>query len=240
MIRYVNIALLSLFLIIPTGCERELSSSYSYGPEQSITLIKPAGGEIYTNDEIVIISWLSRNLDGKLRIELIREGESVYAVNSIPDSGNYILRIPGELIPSKKYQLRIESMTNPEVSDITAIYFEIAPLIDGNWYYSNIEELSGLEIRLQLAGLLANAFLGNGYFHLRYFSAGNVINYQSADTVGGTISYPTVNFKMRNRDSRELKFSGEMVTGGRIEGKISGYIDSVYGSIDDSIKLVRQ
>ncbi len=238
--KYLSLTLILLLLSLPFGCERELSSSYTYGPEQSVTLLNPAGGEVFTNDETVIISWSSRNLDGMLRIELIREGESVYFVNNIPNSGSYVLSIPGEIIPSKRYQLKIESMDNPEISDITSIFFEISPLIEGRWKYSDLELDSGLEIRLQLSSFLSNAFLGNGYFHLRYYSGGALINYEAVDTVGGTISYPDVSFKMREPGNKEFNFSGKMVSGSQIRGKISGYVDSSYGSLEDSITLVRQ
>ncbi len=240
MLKYLSKILFLLLTLISFSCERELSSSYTYGPEQSVTLLSPAGGEVFTNNETVVISWFSRNLDGKLRIELIRDGMSVYSVGSIPDSGNYPLKIPGEIIPSKKYQLKIESMNSPEISDITPLYFEIAPLIDGQWYYSNLELDSGLEIRLQLTRFLTDAFLGNGYFHLRYFSAGAVVNYEAVDTIGGTISYPDISFKMREAGNKEFDFTGKMETGSRIRGKISGFVDSGYGAINDSITLVRQ
>ena len=240
MVRYINFIILILISISVISCERDLSSSYTYGPEQSVTLLKPAGGEVFTNDETVTISWLSQNLVGKLRIELIREGESVFSVSNIPDSGSYLLSIPGEIIPSKKYQLKIESMNDPEIADITSVYFEISPLIDGNWNFSNLELYSGLEIRLQVSSFFSNAFLGNGSFHLRYFSRGVVVNYIAVDTVGGIISYPDVSFKMRETGNKEFNFSGKMITGSRISGLISGFVDSTYGSIADSISLVRE
>lgn len=240
MLRYLILTVFLLLLVISFNCERELSSSYTYGPEQSLTLLNPSGGEVFTNDETILISWSSRNLDGKLRIELIREGEPVYSVNNIPDSGSYILAIPGEVVPSTSYQLKIESMNDPEISDITSLYFEISPLIEGDWYYSNLELDSGLEITLRLNRFLSNAFLGNGYFHLRYYSGGALMNYEAADTIGGTISYPDINFKMRERGNKEFNFSGKMITGDQIRGKISGYVDSAYGSLGDTITLVRQ
>ncbi len=240
MLKYLSTILLLLQFVLFSGCERELSSSYTYGREQSVTILSPVGGEVYTNNETVIVSWLSSNLNGKLRIELIREGISIYSVNSIPNSGNYQLRIPGEIIPSKKYQLKIEAMTNPEITAITQLYFEIAPLIDGEWYYSNLELDSGLEIRLQLTRVFNNAFLGNGFFHLRYFSGGGKVDYETVDTVGGSIAYPDISLKMREPGNKQFDFTGKMVTGSRIRGNISGFVDSVYGNINDSITLIRQ
>ena len=240
MLKYLTQILLLLFALVSFSCERELSSSYTYGPEQSVTLLNPAGGEVYTNDEVVNISWLSNNIDGKIRIELIREGESVYSVNNIPDTNSYIFKIPGEIIPSKKYQLKIESMNSPDIFDINTNYFEISPLIDGKWNYSNLELDSGLEIRLQLNSVFNNAFLGNGHFHLRYFSGGTIMNYEAADSVGGTVSYPDFFFIMREPGNKEFHFIGKMVAGDRIRGKITGYVDSNYGSLEDSITLVRE
>lgn len=240
MLKYLTQILILLSALVSFSCERELSSSYTYGPEQSVTLLNPVGGEVYTNEEILNISWLSKNIAGKIRIELLREGKSVYAVNDIPDSGSYILKIPGELTPSKKYQLKIESMYSPEIFDETSTYFEISPLIEGKWTYSDLEEDSGLEIRLQLSSVFTDAFLGNGYFHLRYFAGGRIVNYEAADTVGGTVSYPDFSFRMREPGNKEFIFSGKMVTGSMVRGKISGYVDAVYGSLEDSITIVRQ
>ncbi len=238
--RYINLIILLLISMSVISCERELSSSYTYGPEQSVTLLSPAGGEVFTSDETVSVSWLSKNFDGRLRIELIREGESVYSVSNIPDSGSYSLIVPGEIIPSKKYQLRIESMNDPEIADINSFFFEISPLIDGDWNFSNIDLDSGMEIRLQLSSFLSNAFLGSGHFHLRYFYRGAVVNYIAADTVSGIISYPDVSFKMREPGNKEFNFSGKMITVSRIRGKIFGFVNSTYGSLTDSITLVRE
>ncbi len=240
MLKYFTIILLLLLSLFSFSCERELSSTYTYGPEQSLTLLSPAGGEVYTNDETVIISWLSSSLNGKVRVELIREGESVYSVSDIPDSGSYSLKIPAELIPSKKYLLKILSMNHPEISDVTPLYFEISPLIDGTWEYSNLELDSGLEIRLRLSSFFSDIFLGNGYFHLRYLSNSGIVNYESADTVGGTVNYPDISFKMREPGNKEFGFSGKMVSGSRIRGKITGYVDSSYGVLGDSVILIRQ
>ncbi len=240
MLKYLYQILILLFALISFSCERELSSSYTYGSEHSVTLLNPVGGEVYTNEEVVNISWLSKNLDGKMRIELIREGGSVYAVNDIPDSGSYILKIPGELTPSKKYQLRIESMNSPDIFDITSSYFEISPLIEGKWNYSDLELNSGLEIRLQISRFFTDAFLGNGYFHIRYFYRDSIVDYEAVSTVGGTVSYPDISFKMSEPGNKVFNFNGKMVTGSMIRGKITGFVDSVYGNIDDSITIIRQ
>ena len=208
MLKYVTQILLLLFALVSFSCERELSSSYTYGPEQSVTLLNPAGGEVYTNDEVVNISWVSKNIDGKIRIELIREGESVYSVNNIPDTNNYVLKIPGEIIPSKKYQLKIESMNSPDIFDINTNYFEISPLIDGKWNYSDLELDSGLEIRLQLTSVFLN-FLVTDIFISGTFQAVRNYEFEAADSVGGTVSYPDIYFVMREPGNKEFGFSGE-------------------------------
>lgn len=232
--------LLLLTAFISLNCERDLTSTYDYGKAETISLILPRGGEKYTTDQSILIQWTSVNLDGPLRIELIDDDQVVYAVNDVKNTGNFVLQLPPEIIPSVKYLIKIGSMANPEIFDITSTNFEIAPRIQGTWYYSDLKEISGFELNLLLFPFLSNTFFGSGYFHLRYFSSGSLINYERADTVGGIISYPDVTITLRESSGKEFNFTGRMINNSAISGKISGFVDSTFGTLNDTLTLRRQ
>ncbi len=229
-----------LFSLIYINCERDLPSSYNYGRTESISLVSPAGGERFNYDQPVEVKWTSENLEDSLRIELFNDSKPVYSINHIPNSGEYILDIPLEIVPSKKYQLKIESMVNPEISDMNPAYFEIAPQIDGHWHYSNLSEISGLEVTLDLSSFTNDAFLGNGTFHFKYISHGMPVDYLREDTVGGVITYPDISFVMKEPGNKRFNFSGKMISNGMINGRISGFIDTTYGNLNDTLTLVRE
>ena len=241
MSEYIKTILLIIVLsLISFNCQREISSSNYYDKAISISLIKPDGGERYTVDDLVDVRWSWDNLDDSLRIELFNADLPVYSINGIPNSGYYTFRIPADIIPSKEYKLKIESMTHPEIFDISNTAFEIAPLIDGHWYYSDLTEFSGIEIELFLISFINESFIGSGSFHLKYRSMGNLKNYERSDTVGGTMSYPNISFIMREPGGKEFNFVGQMITNATIRGRIRGFVDSTYGSLDDSLTLTRQ
>lgn len=241
MIRHKNIILLvPLLSVCFFNCEREITSSGDYNGTESLSLLNPRGGERYTVNQIINVQWSSSNISDNLRIELVNDNESVYSRNNIPNTGVYILRLPADVIPSKKYQLKILSMNNPRIFDISEPYFEIAPLIDGRWYYSNMTEFSGLELDLNLLTFINDSFIGRGIFHLKYLSSGNLVNYEKTDTVAGVFSYPDISFVMREPGYKEFYFTGAIVTIGEIKGRITGFVDSTYGTLNDSLTLVRQ
>ncbi len=240
MLKYFKIvSALVLVSLISFKCERDLPSSYNYGRTESISLERPAGGERFNYDQPVEVKWTSENVEDSLRIELFNDSQPVYSINNIPNTGDYILHIPLEIVPSKKYQLKLESMVNTEIFDINPAYFEIAPQIDGRWYYSNLSEISGLEIVLDLSSFTNDAFLGNGTFHFRYISHGIPVDYLKEDTVGGVMTFPDISFVMKEPGNKRFNFSGKMISNGMINGRISGYIDTTYGNLNDTLTLVR-
>jgi len=240
MLKYFKIVF-ALFLLSLSSfnCERDLPSSYNYGRTESINLVSPAGGERFNYDQPVKVEWTSENVEDSLRIELYNNSQPMYSINNVPNSGDYIFHIPLEIVPAKKYQLKIESMVNPEISDINSAYFEITPQIDGHWSYSNLSENSGLEIALDLSSFTENAFLGNGTFHFKYISQGIPVDYLREDTVGGVMTYPDISFVMKEPGNKRFNFSGKMISNGMISGRISGFIDNTYGNLSDTLILVR-
>jgi hypothetical protein len=241
MFNIFKLIILIIFIsIVSFNCERDLTSSTDFSSVESITILNPKGGERYSVDESVNVQWETNNLNEELRIELIKDDQSVFAVNNIPNSGEYIFQIPGSIAPSKKYQLKIESVIHPEVFDINKTYFEIAPKIDGHWFYPNLTEDSGLEIDLELLSFINNSFIGNGTFHLRYISFGEITDYMMADTIGGILSYPDISFTMKESNNKEFNFVGKMITNNSIQGRIFGVVNNTYGNLNDSLTLIRQ
>ncbi len=241
MFNIFKLIILIIFIsIVSFNCERDLTSSTDFSSVGSITILNPKGGERYSVDESVNVEWETNNLNEDLRIELINNDQSVFAVNNIPNTGNYFFQIPGSVAPSKTYQLKIESVIHPEVFDINRSYFEIAPKIDGRWFYSNLTEDSGLEIDLELLSFINNSFIGSGTFHLRYISFGEITDYMMADTIGGILSYPDMSFTMKENNNKEFNFIGKMTTNNKIQGRIFGVVNNTYGNLNDSLTLIRK
>ena len=239
MIKYIRIIiLLPAFLL--TGCERDLTSSSDYSKTESVSLIKPGGGERYTVDQSIDVEWMSININDDMRIELINDNQSVYSVNNIPNTGYYSLPVPSEIVPSDKYQLKIESMLHPEIYDLNKTYFEIAPLINGRWYYSGVTETTSLELDLELTDFVSNTFTGSGYLHFTYLHYGEPVTYESTGIIGGIVSFPDIGFYMREEGGKQFDFTGKMITNSEISGRIIGNIDPVYGNLNDTLTLVRQ
>lgn len=239
MLRHLTIVLIILPLILP-GCERDITSSVDYNKPVSITLIVPRAGDRFAADQPLYIQWSSVNVEGMLRAELLNNDSSVYSVNNIPNAGNFVLKFPVDIIPSKRYQLKLEVMTEPQVFDKNKDYFEITPVIEGHWYYSNLSEASGLALELDLVSFGNDYFFGRGHFRFNYLQHDTTVNYEKTDTVGGSINYPVINIVLREPGNKEFDFSGKMSTGGRISGRLTGFIDSTYGFLNDTLTLVRQ
>ncbi len=239
-IKFFQITITIFLFFISLNCYRDEPSSYNFNKTESIRLINPQGGERFTANQIINVQWLSVNLTGYLRLELIDSTIEVYSVRNIPDSGSYEFRIPASVAPSKNYKLKIESMTQPEIFDVNKYYFEIAPDIDGDWFYSNVNEGAGLEINLNLSAYVGESFIGDGTFYFKYQAPGGLKGYESDITANGILSFPQIGIQIKGSDNREFDFTGQMITNSEIKGKIMGVIDSTYGSINDSLTLIRQ
>lgn len=222
------------------NCYRDQPSSYNIDKIQSIDLISPQGGERFKSNQSIQIKWTSANIKSSLRIELKDSSLQIFSIDDIPDIGNFYLQIPSSAGPSKYYKLIIESMDNPEVNDATKNYFEIVPVADGQWFYSNVEEGTGMEIWLNLWSYVGDSFQGEGTFYFKYLSHNELAGYEGNITVNGILSYPQIGFEIKGDNEREFDLTGRMTRSGEIRGKITGFIDSTYSSIDDSLVLLRQ
>ena len=237
---YIFRIIIVLPALIYMDCYRDQPSSYNFDKIQSINLISPQGGEHFKMNDSVNVQWTSVNLTGLLRIDLIDSTTEVYSIGKINNTGTYTLQIPGSVAPSKNYKLKIESMSYPQVNDITKNYFEISPDIDGHWFYSNVENDQGMEVNLNLSSYIGDSFSGEGTFYFKYFYIGTLRGYDDSVTVIGILSFPRIGIQLNGSSNREFNFTGEMVTNNEIRGKMIGFIDSTYGSINDSLILRRQ
>ncbi|HSD62225.1 MAG TPA: hypothetical protein VLB50_00445 [Ignavibacteriaceae bacterium] len=229
-----------LLSLISLNCYRDQPSFYNINKIQSLNLIYPRGGETFKSDQIIPVSWESANINSDLKIGLIDGTMQIYSVGNIPDSGGYSLKIPSSAAPSKNYKLIIESMKNPEVHDGTKYNFEIIPVAAGDWYYSNVNEVAGLEISLHLASYINDSFIGDGTFYFKYISHGKPAGYESYVTASGVFSYPQIGIQLKGDDDRHFDISGQMIGSGEIKCRITGWIDESFGTIDDSLTLSRQ
>ena len=150
------------------------------------------------------------------------------------------MKIPSSAGPSKNYKLIIESMKNPGVHDATKYNFEIVPVAAGDWYYSNVNEIAGLEISLHLASYINDSFIGDGTFYFKYISHGEPAGYESYVTASGIFSYPQIGIQLKGDDNRQFDITGQMIGSGEIRCRITGWIDQTFGTIDDSLILSRQ
>lgn len=233
-----------LFLIVEAvvfiGCERDLLTSNDSIPVvESLSLLSPAGGERYSADKSIIVRWKYPNTTDSFRIELINNNQSIYSVNNVPNSGHYIINIPSEALPSDRYQIKILLMNNPEIFDINKTYFEIAPAINGRWNSIKVNENTGLELDLELSDFINDSFTGKGYFYFTYYLYGEPVTYERQFSIAGLVSYPVVSFIMSRDTGETFNFTGKMSSNSEIPGRLIGYIDTVYGSLNDTITLHR-
>lgn len=236
----IQILFLLLPIVIFTGCERDLLTSNDSAVIESLSLLSPAGGERYSADKSIIVRWKSSYINDSLRIELINDNQSIYSVNNVPNSGHFIINIPADAIPSDRYQIKILLMNNPEIFDINQTYFKIAPAINGNWYSIKTNENTGLELDLDLSEFVNDSFTGSGYFYFTYYHYGEPVTYEKLFSIAGLVSYPVISFIMSRDTSETFNFTGKMSSNIEIDGRLIGYIDPTYGSLNDTITLHRR
>ncbi len=230
--------LLPIFLFM--GCERDLLTSADSSVTKSLSLLSPAGGERYSADRSIIVRWKSSYINDSLRIELINNDQSIYSVNNVPNSGHYIINIPEDALPSDRYQIKILLMNNPGIFDINRTYFEIAPAINGRWNSIKVNENTELELDLELSDFVNDSFTGGGYFYFTYYHYGEPVTYEKQFSIAGLVSYPVISFTMSRDSSETFNFTGKMSSNTEIRGRLIGYIDPVYGSLNDTLTLHRR
>jgi len=101
-----------------------------------ITLTSPLGGESFTTNQPLNITW-SDNISEKVRIDLLNyaaassnnfDSTGIYCctiADSAESNGEFSWSIPDSLASSQKYLIRVISIMNPEIYAISNAYFSI-------------------------------------------------------------------------------------------------------------------
>jgi len=89
-----------------------------------VMTVAPNGGEIVNQEDQYEILWYD-DIDDPVRIQLYENGyfHSTIA-DSVESSGKYLWTVPNT-ISGKLYQIRIASLTDPDMNDISDGYFEV-------------------------------------------------------------------------------------------------------------------
>jgi hypothetical protein len=98
----------------------------------SITVTSPNGGETWPIGSTQTIHWTSRGLTGNVKIEVsrvLRDESTSWAVivSSTPNDGTYNWKVTGPA--TTQAQIRITSVTDPTVTDVSNANFTITPSI---------------------------------------------------------------------------------------------------------------
>ncbi len=111
--------------IFPTGTQ------YLFSPPTPIlSLLSPNGGENWQMQTTHPITWNFLNLTGNLKLELVR-GEAaipVYTISSSVPVSNQLVNwiVPVTISLATDYRVKISSLSNPEITDLSNGYFGIA------------------------------------------------------------------------------------------------------------------
>jgi hypothetical protein len=93
----------------------------------SITIVKPNGGEDWLADSTQTIQWISSGVSGNVKIELSRNAGSSWEIlfASTANDGSEPWTVTGP--PSNQARVKISSVSNPSVFDISDANFTIRP-----------------------------------------------------------------------------------------------------------------
>ncbi|GEM_PF-4810352 len=231
--------LVLLLTLISCSKEPTTSNDDDNNNAEKITLLYPIGGEYFSIGQTINTNWSSNNISSNLKIELLNNSQQVHSITNIQNSGNYSFTIPTSLTPAKTYQIKIISMNNPNIYDLNENYFEIRPNINGRWLYSRINNGFGLKMDVVL-NYSNDAITGTGYFYFKYNYGGNPRGYESGVDISGVLSYPLISFTLTGSDNTKFNFTGEFSAYNKISGKVTGYIDNTWGSLDEQLTLEKQ
>lgn len=91
-----------------------------------ITVLNPSGGEAFASGDMVSVQWLSMGVTGSVKIELFK-GSSLFASLSdlTTNDGINTVTLPNVTTTANDYSIRVTSLVNPAIGDISG-QFEIA------------------------------------------------------------------------------------------------------------------
>lgn len=111
--------------IFPTGKQYLFSP-----PTPTLSLLSPNGGETWHMRTTHPITWNFLNLTGNLKLELVRGADAipVYTISSSVPVTNQLVNwiIPVTISLATDYRVKISSLSNPEITDLSDGYFGIS------------------------------------------------------------------------------------------------------------------
>lgn len=120
------------------------SDIYSFNPEAPfIKLTTPIGGERFVKDTIKkIIRW-EKNIDGLVKIELLRNGNfSLLIKDSLNcPTGAFAWKIPSTVLIDSNYQISVTSLSEQGVTSVSPKDFTITDLTDVNESIKDNQEI---------------------------------------------------------------------------------------------------
>lgn len=99
------------------------------GPTGSLTVTLPNGGEKWRIGKRQRIEWTSTgNTGANVNIELLKNGNVVKTIkSSTANDGLQKWKVPNDVPTGKGYKVRIQSITDPSISDLSDSGFRIRP-----------------------------------------------------------------------------------------------------------------
>ncbi len=127
--KYVVMFMVAMLFSLFPSCEKKkevVDNQDPPLPEVYIMVTSPAGGEQWMQGNVVTITWQSAGVDGKVRIELLKDQAVVEVIHdSTANTGNFSWTIPVAIPPAAAYMLRIISVKRPDIAGICKNAFEI-------------------------------------------------------------------------------------------------------------------
>lgn len=94
----------------------------------NLRIISPNGGEVLSKTKPVQIKWEAPAVEGKVVITLYKKGIKISTITvGTPNTGEYMWRIPSQIVPHENYRIRIRSIKNLGTNDFSDKDFAIVP-----------------------------------------------------------------------------------------------------------------
>ncbi len=89
-------------------------------PVPTLQLVRPNGGESFQAGSTQMLAWTASSPNGSVQLDLFRGGVFVSALGQAPmRQSNFVWLVPPRLGDSNNYQIKINSMNFPAVSDLS-------------------------------------------------------------------------------------------------------------------------
>ncbi len=126
---------LSINLLFILSCSKDEPTA----PPDEITIMIPNGGESFIAGTSNVITW-TNNITGNVKIELYKGGSFLGTIiSSTSNVGNYTWPIPDTLVSGTDYKVKITSVTNSSINDLSDENFSIVKPAFTNEYTGFLE-----------------------------------------------------------------------------------------------------